>query len=1026
VATLRLCVLGTPHFEVDGRRAALPVAKSVALLGCLALAQHQEPRERLMALLWPESEAEAARKNLRNTLWTIRRALGERAVVAEGDGLGLAATVWVDVREFETAAGALSFEATSLEAAAELYRGPLLNGLYLPDAPEFETWLTAGRERLAQTYLHVLAALAAVHRSAGNWEGVIRAAQSALRVDDLQEPMHQALMEAFAQLGDRAEAQRQYERLRQALALELGVEPLPETDALRAALRSPEWRARPGPPKAATVAVRRQPVMGDAARAPFIGREAELAQLTPELERAASGQARVVAISGELGIGKSRLWQEWSAGVEASLTVLQARCLETTQGLPYGPLADLFNGDGVARRLFQASSPVPALWLAEVARLLPELRLGLPDLPATPNLPPDQERRQLFEALTQCLLALAGRPLVVFVDDLHWADRATLDWLAYLVRRLQAKPLLLVVAYRQEDATEPLTDLLGGWTRDGVARRLRLRRLNDADAIGLVASLGRDANQPAEWAGEVVPRSGGNPYFIIELCQAGPGAVPAALAELVRARLGRLPGAAQQVLQAAAVLEPGLDFSTLRRVSGRGEEEMLDALDVLIQAGVLVERGGPYEFPHPLVAAVVRAGLSGARRNFLHRRAAEALEESQATPIMRRGPEFVAQSAAQLAGRLAQHWEQAGDKARAADYAEAAGTHALGLAAYVEAVAFYRRSATLKPTADRWLGLGRALYRNGEFAEARSVLNTAREGYAVRGEHDGAAWASATLFDLELRAGQFGEVLRLAEADQSYLDPGTDPEAQALIHHIIGAAMLHGHQPTAEAERHFRLSAALAATNGLAEVAARTHIGLANARAQRGDLEGALADYGEAIRLAQEAGDLFHETLGHNNYAYHALLRCDLRAAHEHIAAGLALAEARGLQVLGQWLYSTRGQVALAEGKWDEAEAWFERGLSEVERYGNSEMMANYYINQGRVARGRGDLAEAVRRLEAAGAAAPAAHVQSEIDLWLAEVYRELGNEAAAGAALRRAEASLAGSDQGRLEEWAGRLKKGA
>lgn len=173
--------------------------------------------------------------------------------------------------------------------------------------------------------------------------------------------------------------------------------------------------------------------------------------------------------------------------------------------------------------------------------------------------------------------------------------------------------------------------------------------------------------------------------------------MPTALAELLRARLERLPDPARQVLQAAAVLEPAFDFPTLRSASGRDEAETLDALDALLSAAVIAERGGAYAFVHPLVAAVVRDGLSGARRTFLQRRAAEAIEVAYTGRLP------------QIAGRLSAHYAQAGDRAWAASFAEMAAERALALAAPTEAVDFYRQALALDPSPARELGLGRGL-----------------------------------------------------------------------------------------------------------------------------------------------------------------------------------------------------------------------------------------------------------------------------------------------------------------------------
>ena len=488
--SLRLHFLGIPRFERDDRPLELTSAKAVALLAYLAVTRAPQSRERLLGLLWADSSEDAARKNLRNTLWTIRKSLADDVLHADGDRLAIPATVWVDVRELETIVDfGFAISDSPLQSAIALYAGPFLDGFTLTDAPEFEIWLTAERERLAQLYSRVLSALVEEHRAAGNWLDVIAVARRALAHDNLQEPMTRALMEAHARLGERSEALRQYDALRATLARELGVEPLPETEALRAAILSGDVQPITFPPRSAARIPKRQPIMGDMARAPFVGRRAECAALDAEFQTAAGGQARVVLLSGELGIGKSRLWQEWSASLTSDLIVLEGRCLEATQALPFAPLAELFGNRICEQRLFTPGSPVPSIWLAEVARLLPAIRISLPELPAPATLPPEEERRRVLEAFTQCLIALDARPLILFIDDLHWADRTTLDWLGYLVNRLRDQPLLLVATYRPEDAPAALAHLVAGWGREDALRRLPLARLTGEESAALVASL---------------------------------------------------------------------------------------------------------------------------------------------------------------------------------------------------------------------------------------------------------------------------------------------------------------------------------------------------------------------------------------------------------------------------------------------------------------------------------------------------------------------------------------------------------
>jgi len=244
---------------------------------------------------------------------------------------------------------------------------------------------------------------------------------------------------------------------------------------------------------------------------------------------------------------------------------------------------------------------------------------------------------------------------------------------------------------------------------------------------------------------------------------------------------------------------------------------------------------------------------------------------------------------------------------------------------------------------------------------------------------------------------------------------------------MLGAGLQASGRSLAEAERHLLSAIRLATDAQLPTLLGPSKFELGNVRAQRGDLAGALAAFRQAIADARASGGHMQEVLGHNNAAYHALLASDLAAAHTHITTGLALAETYGVRVLNQWLYSTRGELALAEGQWAEAEAWFTRGMAEAKRYGNRSQLATYRANLGLAARGRGDRDGAMMLLEQArqrAAALMAPHLQSQIDLWLAEVYVERGEHTAALEALTRAERRLAGAEQRRLQTWAAQVRQ--
>ena len=1011
MAAYKLSLLGPAQFSRNNTSVELKSLKGTALLAYLAVTGTTQARERLADLLWPDSLPGAARKNMRNTLWAVRKAFGDDLLLADGDRLSLNPAAWLDVRVLEEAVKELpGGQVDHLAAAADLYRGPLLAGLALADAPDFELWLTAERERLEQLYLRALEALIAFQRRQNNWREVIATARRALATDNLQEPMHQAIIEAHARLGERVEALRQYDLLQATLAQELGVEPLPDTRQLRQAILNgtleplPAQVPVPVQPRSPTRRMAQTPL-------PFVGRQSELAALDQALAAAAAGHIQVVLLTGELGIGKSRLWQEWSTKVDPTVILLETRCLDTTQALPFAPLINLFRQRPCLQQLLAPNSPLAPVWLAELTPLLPEIKQHRPELAAPPTLPPEEERRRLFEAFSQVLLTLPSRPLALFIDDLHWLDQSTLDWLIYLVDRLSEHPLLLAGAYRPDEASPHLSRVIAAWSRQGVARHVPLPRLTSAESGQLLAAL---ADGRVDQVGQLHAKSAGNPYFLIELSRAGADDTPPGLAELIRARLKGLPDAARQVLQAAAVLETGFDFATLRRTSGRGEEETLNALDALLQAAVLVEANNSYDFAHPLVAAVVRHDLGLARRSFLHRRAAEALETIYANQLE------------VIAGQLAAHYNQAGQPAQAAHYAELAAARSLKLTATTEAIALYRQALQLEDTPERHLGLAQALIAGSDLEAARQELHLAATAFEQARNSVGMGQAYLDLALSYMASGDGERVQEWANKAATALGSPPDPVLHTRLHNLLAAGGLVAGRPLAWAEAHLLEAIQLASAHNLPAVAGVGRFELGNLLAQRGDLPGALEAFAAALALAQSSGDLFQEVLAHNNLAYHALLAEDLDTAQTHIAAGLALAQSHELFTPRQYLYSTRGEIALAQGAFDEAEQWFNRALAEAKRNNNQLQAANIQANLGLVARARGALDEAKLLLEEARHAIThltAPHLQTQLDLWLAEVYWQRGERAAAQQALAQAQARLSGSERRGLQAWAARVQ---
>lgn len=715
-------------------------------------------------------------------------------------------------------------------------------------------------------------------------------------------------------------------------------------------------------------------------------------------------------MTGEPGIGKTRLWREWSAELAAPVVLAATRALETNRALPFVPVMDLLERAPALRAGLDDPGHGPPPWLPDLAPILPGRRPAHPGQPRG-DLPLEEERRRLFEAATQAVRAAGGTPFVLFVDDAHWADDMTLDWLGYLVHRRRDEPMLVVLAYRPAEAPVALRALAADWTRAGGATRIDLPPLAEADAAALLAAFGAD---PAAAPG-LQSKAGGNPLFLTELARAGEPGVPPGLGEIVLARLSRLPDAARQVLQAAAVLEPDGDVQTLRRVAGRGEDETLDALDDLVAVAVLAEGpGGGFVFSHPLIAEVVRQDLGPARRAVLHRRAAEALVARAHAP-----------GSGLVAARVAEHYAAAGLRRQAAESAVLAAERAADLAAPGEAATLYARAAALDPTPERALALARSQVRSGNVTGARAAFEAALGGFAAAGDARGAAQACLGLAGTYLGTGQADKIAAWTRQGLAHLQGIDDPDALALAQVLLAADRQDDTAGLAQAEARLRTAARLAREHGLPSVLAGSQFEIGNLRAREGNIEAAREAFREAIALARAAGDRLIEALGHNNAAHNALAAGDLPDAHAHLAAGLAMVQAADLAPARQWLYSVAGEVALAEARWDDAEGWLRKARSEAELAGNPEQVANSIANLGAVERGRGRLPQAADLLAAAARSAASLQspfLQADIDLRRAEVALEAGDRETAAAALERAAERLRGRPFAGLSQRAAQL----
>ncbi len=778
---LRLAWLGMPLVGYGEQPLAFKTRKAMALLVYLTTEGGMHTREKLTTFFWPESDKRRGRGMLRTTLAYLREGLHEvelthLQIEPQRLGFDFSHRVDFDLHLLQAGLDSLKRQVTlstrqqhmhQLQQVLERYRGDFLEGFSLADAPAFDEWASLQREHWHHRMSQVFDALSQWQFEAGDLSAAVATAQRWQAHDRYGEQAPQRLMQLHFAYGNPIDALRIYDEYAQMLALEFNGKPSPAIKTLAARIRT----KRPTRPKPAQTALPLTLI-----ELSFVGRANELTRLMAAYGAACGGQTQVVILEGEAGIGKTRLAAEFLRRVTAQgADVLTGRAFETGGELPYQPLAQLLRHQLEQEQVL--TNLLSPIWLAELSRLLPEVRERHPELPQ-PDANEATAQSRLIESITRLGKALADRaPLVLFIDDLHWADLPSLDALQYALAQWAGRKttLLLLLGTRHIAASDK--NNLRTWVTSLKAKlavtHMALAPLTVEDTLALVASLeGTQTEVGQQVAGQVVELStlvpgplphsvfqafaqalfaetSGQPLYLVETIKSlleqkvlisyhperggsavrlktlageptGPFVLPRIIPNSVRAaildRLTRLTSDAATLLSAAAVLGQAATFEQLTAVAGIEEMAALDALEELAAKRLLVEssqNAERYLVAHDKIRDVVYEECSVVRRKVLHRRAVAAL--CQGNPA-----------------RIAYHALAAGMAAEAFRYSIVAGDAALHLFAAREAVMHYESARKLIVTEkvaqvelgqiqQLYLNLGHALELNAQFEQAEII-----------------------------------------------------------------------------------------------------------------------------------------------------------------------------------------------------------------------------------------------------------------------------------------------------------------
>ena len=708
--------------------------------------------DRLIEILWPHSTPSAAATTLRSAINALRNVLEpgrpnrapSRYIITQTPGYAfhLHPDIWLDVDVFERELNRLPHIDDPYRREEILER---VIGLYQDDyliSDPYADWVQSERERLQERYFNALLQLADARAQHGDFAAAMSACRRILARDEVREHAYQALMRYQAESGDSAAALITYERCRTILAEELGADPSPLTQMLHRSILNGE--IQPAPVNRLLASARHEgvsilsqdghgvagelrlgvlpqrallPLLDEHFPTMFVGRQSESDLLTARLQAALAGHGDCVLLEGEAGVGKTRLaYHVLQQAMDADASVISATSQALEQQLPFAPLAD-----GISRYLAQLPDEwlhhLPPASLGQLVTVIPSLEDRLPGL-ATPAgevaLGAEDNRQRLIDGIVALLAALAQqRPLVLFMDDLQWADHDTLAVVGRLAQRVSALPLLVLAAYRSDDLAEnqSLVTLVHSFRRsrqDGVLAVARLSLPHVEELVG--HHTGWQEGDSRTLAAALYAATQGNALFVTEALRnlqeqgsqsalleqlrtaephdAAHGGNPfwhtRRVHEVITERLERLPGPAREVLQLAAVI--GRDFS-LELLENASAGDPIAGLETLLERRFLVERlDERLDFSHQVVRQVAFEGISTLQRRRLHRRVADAL--------VRLG------RAASNPGEAAFHYGQAGQDAHAlfTRYSVLAGEQLLRAYGFRQAIAHFTRALDVLAT----------------------------------------------------------------------------------------------------------------------------------------------------------------------------------------------------------------------------------------------------------------------------------------------------------------------------------------
>jgi DNA-binding SARP family transcriptional activator/predicted ATPase len=921
-----------------------------------------QPRERLAFVLWPASSESQARTNLRQLLHHLKRALPAEcnwlvtnhfAVRWRQDAPGA-----IDVVDFQAAIAAAGSARTeqdrareiqSLTTAAQLYEDDLLPALY-------DDWLTPLREGYRRRISEVLHRLATLFEEQQEYAAAIPCAERLVALDSLCEAHHQLLIRLHAANHDRSSALRAYHQCLRVLRREMGVEPGPATLELFERILKAEPGASREPISGSPVSPAAKPVSQLQKVRALVGRTMEWQRLASAWQSAVEEGPRVAVISGEPGIGKTRLADElYQSCVRQGHAAARSRCYAGQGQVAYAPVAEWLRSDAVRA----GCTHLRPQQLAELARLVPEIREQLPEPellgPGQPSpLAESWQRLHFYESLNAAF-GKSRKPILLYLDDLQWCDPDSLEWLNALLTSSAAAGVLVLGTVRAEETgrDHPFTRFLAGLRQAGMVLEIPLEPL-DAQETAELARL--ESAKPLESGnlGEIFRATRGNPLFVVESVRAGLQSTR--VHAVIAARLAQLTAASYELAGLASVVGRPFSFELLEKATDWDEASVSRALDELWRRRIIESRGASeYDFTHDRLREVAGAELSLVRQRYWHRRVARALAEVYGADL------------ASWNGQIASHFEQAGMAEEAIEHYWRAAAYARQRYADTEAADLLRRALALcrgfsesdrrlKQELDLLVTLGPALVTTEGYSAAE-VGETYERALDLSRQLDdrnilvilSGVWVFHMVRgDLE-KARQFSlEFLRVAEREPT-------PGLMLAGNFLLGSSLFHLGQLEASLDH---MTAAIRTPSGPAEsvlalfagpdigVFYRSYLAhLAWHRADGNHADGCAADgyAAEAIAAARRMRHPFSQAIALDYAAMLHVFRGESRAALERGREAVELCSRHGFAYYLAMANVLTGWAGAAEGEVAAGLAQLREGLEGMRRL-SAEIRLPYYF----------------------------------------------------------------------------------